>query len=941
MTGILPPNDASASESRFTVPTSVTSGFPIVTNAEVAAATARHRDRDPAAVKLIEHTSRIANNESAHHPLERSTSGNLFLAQALLFDCSLAFALTRDERFVVPVRSTLNAIGADQDRHARLPSEVHRAFALVGMAVAASLCGDAIDADHVTDTAAVMTGELHRASLREDWGDRTQKRNAWNHTAVAFSAIGAGGLLCRERYRDADDWVAAGVDRMGTFFADGVTEQGMTREGLAYCGFSFRNAAPFLLACRNAGGYDYRAKSDNPHVERLARIPTWYALQVFPSGRWLENYNDSYWHPGQALWGFLPTFGALDPPTTGWVHHMLVGEGGDASYGADHTGRSSLFESVLWSPSEAQEPQAHLLADDQVGFITERVRDDQPSGFSFNCGQYIGGIHDQADNGSFTFFAGGVPLVIDSGAANQPVEGSPGSSVGHNLLLVDGRGQMPCGGGFGVSAQILDARRDDDVTVITADLIDSYNVRGYNPLGHAVRHVAYIKRPFPYLLVIDDTALPDAREATFEQLFHTPSPSASEIGDGTVVLLIEFEGASRSVRIDALGPDAEAELGEFTSHEPQPPLDRHALVRLRRRTADGLLAAMVLPSDPNGKPPQVSAELDRSSGVITVWWSDGAHTGVDRLTFTPGTRQPAAFERDGEPRGAHELLGDDPVGSAAPMASVDTNPFEELLLGRERRLQRLLEATERLTADDDYPVPPERGVIMGDMAYKLIGREFLTHFVAFGDLHPDSDVLDVGCGGGRMAAALLYYLRYGSYVGFDIHEPSIAWCREHIGSRNPRFRFEVADLRNSSYNPAGEVDPVTYQMPYEDGSFQFVIATSLFTHMFREETANYLREFHHVLRPQGAAFVTGYFLNSDSMVAMVREPRSVKFLSHEHDDALIQFPDRPSAAVAMPLDWFMSDARAAGLRVERIAHGAWTAQSGMSKQDVLLLRRER
>lgn len=270
-----------------------------------------------------------------------------------------------------------------------------------------------------------------------------------------------------------------------------------------------------------------------------------------------------------------------------------------------------------------------------------------------------------------------------------------------------------------------------------------------------------------------------------------------------------------------------------------------------------------------------------------------------------------------------------------------TNSFEDGLLARERRLARLTEALEVLKTDADFPMAPERGIVMGGSSFKLISREFLSLFVTLGELHPDCDVLDVGCGGGRMAAGLSYYMRYGSYVGFDIHEPSIEWCREHITPRNPRFTFDHADLHNSAYNPRGSGDARTYRLPYEDRQFEFVIATSLFTHMFRSETANYLREFHRVLRPEGVAFVTAYLLNSDSTLAMVREPRSVRFLGHEHADALIQDPERPAGAVAMPQDWLEADIRAAGLRLERIAYGNWTAQPGASQQDILILRRVR
>ena len=265
---------------------------------------------------------------------------------------------------------------------------------------------------------------------------------------------------------------------------------------------------------------------------------------------------------------------------------------------------------------------------------------------------------------------------------------------------------------------------------------------------------------------------------------------------------------------------------------------------------------------------------------------------------------------------------------------------EEQAGARVERLQLLARAMQTLSEDRDYPTPPERGVVMGDVYYKTVGREFLDHFVGFANLDPDADILDAGCGGGRMAAALLYYLREGSYTGFDVHPESIDWCRATIAPRNPRFSFDHADLRNSQYNPAGEAQAADHRFPYGGESFDFVIAVSLFTHMFRRETARYLSEFARVLRPGGAAFVTAYLLNADSLLAMTREPGAVLF-PESFEDSLVLHGDRPAAGVAHHEEWLLAEARACGLGLDRVAYGAWTARVRLSKQDVLLLRRDR
>ncbi len=77
-------------------------------------------------------------------------------------------------------------------------------------------------------------------------------------------------------------------------------------------------------------------------------------------------------------------------------------------------------------------------------------------------------------------------------------------------------------------------------------------------------------------------------------------------------------------------------------------------------------------------------------------------------------------------------------------------------------------------------------------------------FRDLGGLKRNDRVLDVGCGIGRMAGPLTAYLsRKGSYEGFDIVPHGIEWCTANITRRFPRFRFQLADIRNKWYNANG------------------------------------------------------------------------------------------------------------------------------------------
>jgi SAM-dependent methyltransferase len=254
------------------------------------------------------------------------------------------------------------------------------------------------------------------------------------------------------------------------------------------------------------------------------------------------------------------------------------------------------------------------------------------------------------------------------------------------------------------------------------------------------------------------------------------------------------------------------------------------------------------------------------------------------------------------------------------------------------RLHGAAAALDRAMCDESYPAPPERGVVMGTPTFRDVGTTFLGYFIEFGDLAPEHAVLDIGCGGGRMAAPLLYYLDSGSYRGFDVHKNSIDWCLEAIAPLHPRFDFEFVDLDNPIYNRSDR-SATDFIFPDDDDVFDFAIATSVFTHMFSEEVANYLHQTFRVLRPGGAFFCTAFLLTPSSMAEMTRNAGAVKFAA-EHRGSLINDPERPAGAVAHFAESFFALARMSGFVPERFIAGQWPGSgAGVTKQDIILLRK--
>ena len=164
-------------------------------------------------------------------------------------------------------------------------------------------------------------------------------------------------------------------------------------------------------------------------------------------------------------------------------------------------------------------------------------------------------------------------------------------------------------------------------------------------------------------------------------------------------------------------------------------------------------------------------------------------------------------------------------------------------------------------------VPPRRLMFVGDGDFVGVGRRHASLIQSHTGLDSSASVLDVGCGVGRIAVALIPVLRpEGRYQGFDVVPDAIRWCQAEITRRHPNFRFQVADVRNGRYNPRGRMAPESYRFPFPDTSFDVVIATSVFTHLRPAETANYLRESRRVLKDGGKLYAT-WFL-ADRAVAI-------------------------------------------------------------------------
>lgn len=93
---------------------------------------------------------------------------------------------------------------------------------------------------------------------------------------------------------------------------------------------------------------------------------------------------------------------------------------------------------------------------------------------------------------------------------------------------------------------------------------------------------------------------------------------------------------------------------------------------------------------------------------------------------------------------------------------------------------------------------------------------------------PIETVLDWGCGCGRVARHLHEVRLYGC----DIDAEAVAWCQDNL----------VGEYTTSDLFPP---------LPYQDSSFDAIMACSVFTHLPRRDQFRWLKELARVLRPGG------------------------------------------------------------------------------------------
>lgn len=239
----------------------------------------------------------------------------------------------------------------------------------------------------------------------------------------------------------------------------------------------------------------------------------------------------------------------------------------------------------------------------------------------------------------------------------------------------------------------------------------------------------------------------------------------------------------------------------------------------------------------------------------------------------------------------------------------------------------------RATGRSGWPPYSLRRHVGPPSKFALAGRQTEEWIERFGLLEKNASVLDIGCGCGAMVPAFARRLGERSrYLGFDVHPPSIAYCRKAFAG-DPRFRFELAEV-SSPYGASHGPEVERYRFPAAAESCDFVLAKSVFTHLQEAAARHYLAEIARVLRPGGRALISAFLFTLPAGDARRALPHPAA------PEALVRWrlAAKPEAAIGFEGALFQRWIAEAGLGVEHFVPVFWPGRASVETgQDLLVL----
>lgn len=244
-------------------------------------------------------------------------------------------------------------------------------------------------------------------------------------------------------------------------------------------------------------------------------------------------------------------------------------------------------------------------------------------------------------------------------------------------------------------------------------------------------------------------------------------------------------------------------------------------------------------------------------------------------------------------------------------------------------IKAALHSLEQLAATDLPPIWMMNVIDSHDHEHFVSSmRGLFPEFVNRAKLTAESNILDIGCGCGRLAIPFSYFTDSGSYWGVDVWDEGIEWCKTHISTRKPNFRFETLASNNNYYREAYDASkPNSYKLSIiPDNSLDFAFAISVFTHILEHDSRQYLEELARCLKPTGIAYLTGFVIDRHffKYVDLTKQHTAVK----EVAPGVWQAYQGQDFFAGYTQSKWRSMVEAAGLQIVSYETGSWAEKPG-------------
>ncbi|WP_052070138.1 class I SAM-dependent methyltransferase [Streptacidiphilus albus] len=256
-----------------------------------------------------------------------------------------------------------------------------------------------------------------------------------------------------------------------------------------------------------------------------------------------------------------------------------------------------------------------------------------------------------------------------------------------------------------------------------------------------------------------------------------------------------------------------------------------------------------------------------------------------------------------------------------------------------------VDLADRWLGRREESLPPKASTFTGAVSdFAATGGLLLEALRETAGLTPSSQLLDVGCGLGRLAIPVAGFLDpEGGYEGIDIVPDGIAWCRANVSGPYGNVHFTLADVHNKEYHPKGRMKASEYTFPFADDSFDVAVLISVFTHMLPAEVNRYLSELARVLKPGGRAFIS-YFLLSPETEALMATSSVQRRFRHRIGEAYVASVKVPELSVGYRESYIRELCAAHGFAADPVVlygawsgrRGHWPADSGLGDQDTVI-----